>query len=491
MNQVREELHPFKRSNKNKLSGFSALGFVLLIIGVMIAGGIAWWISSLEKTWVAIENPSTAFDKNPMVAATRLLEKRQYQVQLAPILNENVIKNAPKGTLIIANNDGYMSKEQSQALFAWIAEGNTLITFPKLSIVNRGKAAPTVVPQDDPVNTDANDDNNENFADDESEGDTDNASQETDSEKNVETNEEANSDTPHNTAKTSEQAKKRTATPLIRDPIGEYLGVSTFHDERTGIKYFHSSLLKLPGAAYPLKIRKPNVKLQKTSDKHQALFTDEHADVIQVYAYGKGHIALLADNLFELQGLKYYDHAELLLALIEFNQTQRQQIQSNQGTNSQKKSAVTIVQRLKIPAWYELLWNTFPIALCLLAVTVLLLFWRVMTRFGPLLPEINWERRSLMEHIEISGRWNWSTPVGRDLLLSAVRLSTKQVLQKRAPELQKLAVKEQLLRLAQVCKIDHEHLAHAWHDAASNHPYLFTRQIQLLQKVRAHYEHKS
>ena len=87
------------------------------------------------------------------------------------------------------------------------------------------------------------------------------------------------------------------------------------------------------------------------------------------------------------------------------------------------------------------------------------------------------------------GRWAWSTAIGRDVLLTAVRNSTKHVLQKRAPELQKLSINDQLLRLAQICQLDHEHLAHAWHDAASSKPHLFTRQIQLLQQLRAHYEH--
>jgi hypothetical protein len=467
-----------KQQNKNKFSGFSALNLVLLILGIAIIASIAWWISTLERTWIAIENPSTAFNKNPMIAATRLLEKHRYQVQLAPVLTENLIKNMSNGTLIIANNDGYMSKEQSQALFTWIAQGNTLITFPKLSFVAAAKT--TKAPHEANSNADSTGDkpSDENAEDEDvDEADAEAAKQEPAPIKSP----EGNSEPDHPTTPTSEPKTKRVATPLIRDPIGEYLGVSTFYDERTGIKYFHSTLLKLPGASYPLKIRKPHVKLHKTSDQHQALFADEHADVLQVYAYGKGHIAVLADNIFELQGLQYYDHAELLLALTKLNQTKL----------NQKNSSVTIVQRLKIPSWHELLWNAFPLALCLLAVLVLLLLWRSVTRFGPLLPETNWERRSLMEHIETSGRWGWSTPVGRDLLLSAVRLSTKQVLQKRAPELQKLAVKEQLLRLAQVCKIDHEHLAHAWQDAASNHPHLFTRQIQLLQKVRAHYEHKS
>lgn len=437
------------------------------ILGLALLGVIAWWLSTIEKTWTAIENPSTAFSKNPMVAATRLLEKRQYLVQVAPILTEQLIKSAPKGTMIIADNDGYMSKQQADALFAWIAEGNTLITFPKLS--STAQAVPSqsesnVKGASQDAEQEASDEAQD--ADEDTEEDTGEAKQES-----VEKTDDKLAD-----PSTPKQDAKRVATPLIRDPIGEYLGVSTIYDERTGIKYFHSTLVTIPESPYALKLRKPNVKLQTKPGSHTALFTDEHADTLRVYTFQKGHIAVLSENIFELQGLRYYDHAELLLALIKLNP---------------KNQAVTIVQRLKIPTWYELLWNAFPFALCLLGASILLLFWRAVRRFGPLLPETNWERRSLMEHIEASGRWAWSTTVGRDLLLSAVRTSTKLVLQKRAPELQKLSVNDQVLRMAQVCHMDHEQLAHAWLDAASHHPHLFTRQIQHLQQLRAHYEHKS
>lgn len=436
-----QHLKSFRQSG-----GFSTVGFAWVVLIALLVGGIVWWISTLEKTWIAIENPSTAFSKNPMVAATRLLEKRQYQVQLAPILTETLIKSAPKGTLIIADNDGYMSKDQTKALFAWIAEGNTLITFPKLSTQPTNKADP----------------DDEDYEGDEAQTESEEAEQ---IEQADQTDEAEN---------TPGQKPKRIATPLIRDPIGDYLGVSTIYDERTGTKAFHSALIKMPGVSYPLKIRKPNAKLKSSPNSHSPLFTDDYNEVLQVYAVGKGHIAVLSENIFELQGLWHYDNAELLLSLIKLNP-------KNQG--------VTIVQRLKIPSWYELLWNAFPVALSLLAVAIALLFWRTVTRFGPLLPETNWERRSLMEHIEASGRWAWSTAVGRDLLLTAVRISTKQVLKKRAPELQNLSVNDQLLRLAQVCQLDHEYLAHAWHDAASSNPHLFTRQIQHLQQLRAHYEH--
>jgi len=430
---------------------------VWVLLGLVVLGAIVWWLSTIEKTWTAMENPSSAFSKNPMVAATRLLEKRQHLVQVAPLLTEQLIKSAPKGTMIIADNDGYMSKQQADALLAWIAEGNTLITFPKLS------STAHAVPSQAESNAESESQDVEQDIDE----DTEEAKEETEEkpEDNI-----ADPSAP-------KQETQRVTTPLIRDPIGDYLGVSSSYDVQAKNKnFFHSTLVRIPDNPYPLKIRKPAVKLNSKPNSPSPLFADDTAEVLRLYAFKKGHIALLSENIFELQGLGYYDHAELLLALIKLNP---------------KNQAVTIVQRLKIPTWYELLWNAFPIALCLLGASILLLFWRALRRFGPLLPETNWERRSLMEHIEASGRWAWSTTVGRDLLLSAVRTSTKLVLQKRAPELQKLSVNDQVLRMAQVCHMDHEQLAHAWLDAASHHPHLFTRQIQHLQQLRAHYEHKS
>ncbi|MBY0573037.1 MAG: hypothetical protein K2P84_05105, partial [Undibacterium sp.] len=59
---------------------------------------------------------------------------------------------------------------------------------------------------------------------------------------------------------------------------------------------------------------------------------------------------------------------------------------------------------------------------------------------------------------------------------------------KRAPELLRLSNEDQVTRLAAELGVNSTELAHAWLDAPASTPLGFTRQIQLLQQLRKHYE---
>jgi len=141
-----------------------------------------------------------------------------------------------------------------------------------------------------------------------------------------------------------------------------------------------------------------------------------------------------------------------------------------------------------MPAWYELLWQNFPFALTVFGIGMVLLLWRAVMRFGPILPDPNFERRSLLEHIDASGRWLWLMPGGPEVLLAASRASLRQLLQRRAPELQGLSIDEQLERLAEKTKMDVASLRSAWMEGVARHPQEFTLQIKTLQQLRTHYE---
>ena len=73
---------------------------------------------------------------------------------------------------------------------------------------------------------------------------------------------------------------------------------------------------------------------------------------------------------------------------------------------------------------------------------IILWTWRHARRFGAILPEPNLERRSLLEHIDASARWAWTTAMGRQNLLDAARAACKESLRRRAPELLRLNTTE-------------------------------------------------
>lgn len=411
-----------------------------IALAILIAWGIWWWVGNMHQVWRAKPNPSEALQKNPMLAATRLFEKSGYQIQQEAILSENFIRHALPGTMIIANTDGLMSQEQSQLLLAWVARGNTLISFPKI------KQSPKSVKE-------------VKFPSDEDEAEP----------------EEETAQSP-NSAETRSQ---RVATGHLRDPIGEFLGVTTVFDQTQSTHAQDTTtqsahvILNLPNIGHLLQLRKTSWQLTSTEKGKTPLYSDDSAQVLRVYTHGTGHIVLMSENLFELQELRYFDHAEVLLALTAINQPHKN---------------VSIVQRLKISTWYELLWQAFPMAICLLALTILLSAWRAVSRFGPLLPELSVQRRSLMEHVEASARWGWSSDLGRRQLLSAARTACHQSMQRHAPELLNLTIGDLITQLAQETSFSQEQLQLALQSNVSKLPPVFTRQIQILQQLRMHYE---
>jgi len=94
----------------------------------------------------------------------------------------------------------------------------------------------------------------------------------------------------------------------------------------------------------------------------------------------------------------------------------------------------------------------------------------------------------LLEHIEASARWAWTSETGRQQLLEAARTALQDTLRRRAPELLRLAAPEMFEVMTTQTGVDRASLILAWQEPASKTPHSFTRQIQLLQQLRAHYE---
>jgi len=106
------------------------------VIGPLIAlalAGIfaAWWFDTMEKKWDTQRYDSDVASKNPMLAAQRLLSKHRYAVQLEETMSSYLLRPAmPRGTVILAENEGVMNRPQVEQLLAWVARGNNLILTP-------------------------------------------------------------------------------------------------------------------------------------------------------------------------------------------------------------------------------------------------------------------------------------------------------------------------------------------------------------------------
>ncbi|MGZ5885137.1 MAG: DUF4350 domain-containing protein [Burkholderiaceae bacterium] len=408
---------------------------LFFVLGALIIAGCTWlWFTYMEKRWIALPQQSDAARANSMLAATRLLTAHQHVVGNVSTLAEASLGSVPDGTLILAENGGIVTAEQSKQLLNWVKRGSTLIIRPKWS----GRIHQVVCGVQESSNL---------------------------------------------------VADKKTVNALDTDPISSHLGVELVNMVRRpkatapeaeatppskAVKIPPClAQLTLPNAAYALQLDIDHVALESKENSASPLFGDEHLEAVRVFAEGNGHIAVMANNYFDNDHLAAYDHAELLLSLT--------------GLNPNAKH-VLIIQHLDMPAWYQALWWYFEYGIISVACGVLLLFWAAIRRFGPILPEPNLERRSLIEHIDASGRWLWKVPGGRNILIAAARASVNKTLLRKAPALLRMAPEEQAAYLAKLCNLSHADVELALHQPASDYPIHFTRQIQTLQQLRKHYE---
>lgn len=423
---------------------------LIALASMLLLACCAWlWFEVMEQVWEPQPRANVDVDGKPMLAATQLLERRGYQVDVYPLLGDADLDTLPDGMLILAESNGLMSDAQARQLLAWVRRGNTLVAQPRWS-----------------------------------------------------------GDGGHEDERPAAGAKHKFRLKRLdeEDPLGVHAGVTmAFAEEmrdscNTGIapprkrrpapaednadederrEYegeYQFTCVTPPGARHPLVLETYDEVLSSLTPARKALWADPDAVALRVYQEGAGKLVMVSDNFFDNARLPRYDHAELLLTLA--------------ALQTKAKHAV-IVQDINATPWYLALWRSGSMALSALAVLLVLLSWRATAggRFGPLLPEPAGMRRALLEHIEASGNWLWKAAGGRALLLDAARRETLALLARRAPELRQLEGNALCARLARLHGIDETALQEALHAEPSAQPATFTRQIRTLQQVRKSYEH--
>jgi hypothetical protein len=427
---------------------------IMVLASLLALGAAVWlWFELMEQVWEPQLRYSPDLGRKPMLAATQLLERHGYQVDVYKLLGDADLDTLPDGALILADNRGRMSDAQARQLLAWVRRGNTLVMQPRWS--------------DD-------DERNE---------------------------QRSNPRAPR---------KPRLNRLDTDDPLGALVGVTMGYarDMRdscdTGIApprrhttgqdededdngdsgaydgEYQFTCVTVPGARYPLVLETGHEVLASQKNARAPLWSDPDAVALRAYGEGDGRLVMVSDNFFNNARLPRYDHGEMLLALAALRPGARH---------------VVIVQDLNITPWYVALWRAGAMPLTALALLAALLLWRAARhgRFGPLLPEPAVMRRALLEHVEASGHWLWRAPGGRALLLDAARRETLALLARRAPDLRHLDRQALCARLARLHQLDetalHEALYNAPQSADSRHPAIFVRQIRVLQQVRKAYDH--
>ena len=473
---------------KNVLIGLAAVA--------TIGGGVWWWTAAMEQKWISRPHVSDAVRANRMLAATALLRQNGHAVTLAESVNALALNKLPDGALIVSDASGVLAPDQAKLLLDWVRRGNTLVVQPRRA--NAAELAQIAAAAA------AGADDSEDEAEAEAEaaaapGAESDAESDTEDDPDAEDESEDEAEAgPEDSAEDGETASGprfpfgAARTDLVEvDPVAAYLGVRLYFDpadtacpgqqakppkpctaaERSN--KVHLGRLTLPGAAYALELAPDASKLASLPRAATPAWSDQQGSALRTYREGRGHIVMVADDYFGNASLQRNDHGELLLALARLNG----------GAGH-----VTLVKNIAVPRWYKALWDRYSLALSAIAVTLLLLLWRALRRFGPMLPEPNRERRSLLEHIDASGAWLWQAAGGRTLLLEAAREDTLALLRRRAPALLRLDPQAQNAALARLCSLPETEIDAALQRDTAPNQHEFIRQIRTLQILRNHYE---
>lgn len=160
-----------------------------------------------------------------------------------------------------------------------------------------------------------------------------------------------------------------------------------------------------PGASKPLRVRQFGTALRLTAESEPAdLFTARLEDKIVVAAFpaGAGKVVAVSDlDFLRNRSIADYEHAEFGWRL---------------ASDAPQQRSAMIFLRMESPSLLRwLVESAWPV---LVAGAALLLAWlaRIMPRFGPLAPEAQPVRRSLLEHLRAAGRFLWSRGEATHLL---------------------------------------------------------------------------
>lgn len=123
---------------------------------------------------------------------------------------------------------------------------------------------------------------------------------------------------------------------------------------------------------------------------------------------GNGQVTAIVDSHFMTNRvIGDHDHARLLYRLA---------VPENCGTAPQ---GIVFIVRAKAEGLASMLWRHFWMVLISLGILVIAWIWMGSRRFGPILPEPELKRRSLIEHVEAVGNFLWRHGYGQELLKGA------------------------------------------------------------------------
>jgi hypothetical protein len=218
------------------------------------------------------------------------------------------------------------------------------------------------------------------------------------------------------------------AEPIrVPDPLLDSLGVrragAKVKDPRKPVE------IDWPGATRPLQANLPTWQVLIAKSPRIAAGTEDGAVLIQL-DYGEGRVTALSGfGFLENRAIGMRDHAELAWRVV-----------GDQGL----LLVFNNPERLSLTRW---LLDYAPAVLAVTSMLILMWLWRVAPRFGPIAPDPERSRRSLVDHLRASGRFLWNAGKRATLAEAAREMALRRVTRAH-PDFASLSARERAARLA-------------------------------------------
>lgn len=192
---------------------------------------------------------------------------------------------------------------------------------------------------------------------------------------------------------------------------------------------------------------------------------------------GRGRVTLLSDmQIFKNDYIDQFDHAAFLFLLSndQFNQAEFNRAGAGTFYYSLFEDQDSLLQ------W---LWKNAQLFILSFIVTIVIVLWRLMPRFGPLININQPIRRRFSEHLKAAGNYHWRQGNYQHLLHN-VRSQLSQKLKIKKPEWSRLSKQAQLRHFADMTQLELEVIERALFSTEIERQDDFIMHIKILEQLR-------
>lgn len=198
---------------------------------------------------------------------------------------------------------------------------------------------------------------------------------------------------------------------------------------------------------------------------------DDTGQYLIQFSVGKGLLTVLTSTLpFNNEQIADYDHAQFLHYLVQ---------------QTGHDAGVWLIRVDDMPPLWQWLWDNAWYAMFSLSLLFLAWLWRAPFRFGPILNDMQMERRSLLEHIRASGYYRWHTDQS-GYLLEQVQSRLWAKIQKSHPAVRRDNQLQAYKMLEEITGINESLIKEALLKTDKINEHEFTNKIKLLELIYQH-----